>query len=88
MQTQTTRTTGDGPTDLHLRIAIKNGVILITLSFVMGVAAGWAVMHWRSAPIGAVLGALIAAGFFLWFSRMWLVTRGLLHHTGLGREGS
>lgn len=74
-------------TELHLRIALRNGLILIVLAFAMGVAAGWALMHWNSAPIGAGLGVLIGAGFVGWFCRMWFATNGLLHHTGVSRGG-
>jgi hypothetical protein len=70
----------------HLQIAIRNGLILMVLSFAMGVAAAWAALHWKTAPVGAVLGALIGVGFAVWFARMWVVTTGLLHHSGLRRS--
>lgn len=83
MQTPDTDSTGSQFRELHLRLAIRNGLILIILSFVMGVAAAWAATHWSTAPLGALLGATIGAGFVAWFVRMWVVTRGLLHHSGI-----
>ena len=86
MHSRTTSTTGESFVELHLRIAIRNGVILIVLSFAMGVAAAWAAMHWKSAPVGAAVGVLIGAGCVVWFARMWFVTSGLLHHSGLSKS--
>jgi hypothetical protein len=86
MQIPTTEPRNAAMAELHLRIVLKNGLILIVLTFLMGLAAGWALMHWRSAPVGAGLGTVIGIAFVAWFCRMWLATGGLLHHTGLGKR--
>lgn len=85
MRTPPTESMSREVTELHLRIALINGRILIILAFAMGGASVWALTHWRSAPIGAGLGALIGVGILAWFCRMWVTTKGLLHHTGLIR---
>ena len=72
--------------EAHLEIAIRNCIVLLIGTFVIGALTGWALSQWARAPIGAGLGAIIGTGFLLWFCRMYYATRGLLHTTGIGRS--
>jgi hypothetical protein len=63
----------------HLTVAVRNAVIALPVAFVLGALSGWALSRIESAPLGAILGTLIALGFLVWLCRMFHVTRGLLH---------
>jgi amino acid permease len=69
----------------HLRVAIRNALLLFPLMFFMGALTGWALAHVNRAGIGAAVGALIGVAFALWITRMYYATRGLLHHMGFQR---
>ena len=86
MRTPIDRSTDAALANLHLRIVIKNGLILLVLSFVMGTGVGWALTHWGEAPAGAAVGGLVGAGFVAWFCMMWIATNGLLDHVGARRD--
>lgn len=63
----------------HLRIALRNALILLPTVFFIGLLTGWALGRWDRTPIGAVLGALAALGFAAWAWHLYYRTRGLLH---------
>jgi hypothetical protein len=71
--------------EAHIRIATRNAIVLLVVTFIVGGLVGWALCQWRRAPVGAGVGAVIGVGFLLWFCRMSYVTRGLLHRTGVRR---
>jgi hypothetical protein len=73
--------------DAHIQIAVRNAIVLIVVTFIVGGLVGWAIGQWPRAPIGASVGAATGVGFLLWFCRMYYVTRGLLQTTGIGRSG-
>ena len=72
------------PSQAHLELAIRNAIILLVITFLIGGLVGWALSQWARAPVGSLLGAVIGIGFLAWFCRMYYVTRGLLHLTGIG----
>ena len=65
--------------ETHLRIAVRNALILVVVGFMIGGLVGWALTHWSTAPIGAGLGALVGLGLLGWFMHMYSATSGLLH---------
>jgi len=63
----------------HLKAAIRNALVLIAASFVIGVLTGWALGHWHTARVGAIVGGLVGVGFVAWYAWMFYSTKGVLH---------
>lgn len=79
MSTQPIEETDSRLLRMHLEIAVRNGILLSVLTFVMGCTAIWAVMHWQSAPWGAVFGAALSLCVAGWAVRVWVITKGVLN---------
>ena len=73
--------------EAHLRIAVRNGQVLVVVGFAIGGLVGWALTRWPTAPIGAGLGVLIGFGLVGWFIRMYSATAGLLHVRRAAKDG-
>jgi len=79
--------TDTGPTaPAHLKVAVRNALVLMGASFVIGVLTGWALGHWHTARFGAMVGSLVGVGFVAWYGWMFYSTNGVLHETGRGRR--
>ena len=71
----------------HLRIAIRNALILFPTIFFIGIVTGWSLSQWHRTQVGAVLGALIGLGSFGWMTWLYSRTRGLLQLRESGESG-
>jgi hypothetical protein len=69
----------------HLRAAVRNALILMPTVFFIGVLTGWALSHYNRAPNGALVGSLVGLGFLIWLTRLYYLTRGLLHQAAESR---
>ena len=64
----------------HLRLAVRNAVILLPTVFLLGMAAGWAISQWNLTILGAITGWLIPTAACTWLTRAYYKTRGLMHY--------
>lgn len=62
----------------HLRLAVRNAVILLPTVFVFGVIAGWGASMWRESWLSAVAGVAIGTAAAAWTTWVYYATRGLL----------
>lgn len=63
----------------HLRIALRNGLILLPTVFFFGLMGGWALSHWARSRTAALAGSAVAASYAIWVWNLYYRTRGLLH---------
>jgi hypothetical protein len=69
----------------HLRVALRNGLVLQVAVFALGCIGGWGIASWSRDPVRSVsvaIGALVPASWFIW---AYYRTSGLLHHGGFGK---
>jgi len=65
--------------ELHLRLAVQNGLIVMVLCFVLGSILGWTLSHLSTARLGAITGGAIVLALAAWSVWVYSDTDGLLH---------
>ncbi len=66
-------------TELHLQLAVRNGIIVMVLCFVLGCILGWTLSHLSTAKVGAIVGGAIVIVMAAWSVWVYADTAGLLH---------
>jgi hypothetical protein len=74
-----------GPVLNHLRLAIRNGVILIPTAFVHGLVVAWGISKWPETRLGASFVVALGTVLVVWLTWAYYRTRGLMHHSGFGK---
>lgn len=65
--------------ELHLRLAVRNGLIVMVLCFALGAILGWVLSHLSTARLGGLVGGAIVIAMAGWSVWVYADTAGLLH---------